>query len=211
MGPSSRDNQVSIAWVACLVSTNQQKHIHCREASAPVCLLSPHSTCNLGIMGCLGRACLEVSPHFGPHSAINRLNRLVYSTQVGQPFKLQYPRNPRTSCGRNKRNTRPQCGFRFFNGTTVFSSGLFMKLSSSLVWKMDTISFAVTDLWTETIFALVRVIDERSRAFAVLWLDHVARTHEPQSDRMLQECIIHSLIDDGLTEILETAMQYHTA
>jgi hypothetical protein len=34
---------------------------------------------------------------------------------------------------------------------------------------------------------------------AVLWLDHVAQTHEPQSDRMLQGCIIHPLrvVDDG--------------
>jgi len=54
------------------------------------------------------------------------------------------------------------------------------------------------------IFILVRVIDGRSRAFAVLWVDHVAQTHEPQSDRMLQECIIHSLVDDDLTEIWET-------
>jgi hypothetical protein len=38
-------------------------------------------------MGCLVRACRETSPHFDPHSAINRLNRLVYSTQVGLPFQ----------------------------------------------------------------------------------------------------------------------------
>jgi hypothetical protein len=70
---------------------------------------------------------------------------------------------------------------------------------------MDTM-LSFTDLWTEVIFILVRVIDGRPRAFAVLWLDHVVQTHEPQSDRMLQEChgIIHSLVDDGLTEIWET-------
>jgi hypothetical protein len=74
-----------------------------------------------------------------------------------------------------------------------------------------------TDLWTEAIFILVRVIDGRSRAFDVLWLDHVVRTHEPrfnvqppQSDRMLQGCIIHSLVDDGLTEIWETMIKYRT-
>ena len=79
------------------------KHFHCREASVPFCLLPPTPLCDLGIMGCLGRACWETRAHFGPHSAINRSNRLVYSTQVGQPFKL--PEESRTICGRNKRNT----------------------------------------------------------------------------------------------------------
>ena len=50
-------------------------------------------------------------------------------------------------------------------------------------------------------FLLVRVIDGRSRAFAVLWLDHVARTHEPQSDRMMKECIIHPLVDNGYRDV----------
>jgi hypothetical protein len=41
----------------------------------------------------------------------------------------------------------------------------------------------------------------------VVWLDHVARTHEPQSDRMVQECIFtHSLI----TEIWKTMIKYRT-
>ena len=113
-GSRSREYQVGIAWVACLapsVSTNQQKHIHYREARTPICPLPPTPLVILGIMACLGRACWETPPHFGLHSAINRSNRLVYSTQIGQPFKL--PEESRTICGRNKRNTRPPCGFRF--------------------------------------------------------------------------------------------------
>jgi hypothetical protein len=39
---------------------------------------------------------------------------------------------------------------------------------------------------------------------------HVAWTHGPQSDRMLQNGIIHSLVDDGLTEIRETMIKYRT-
>ena len=61
-----------------------------------------------------------------------------------------------------------------------------------------------TDLWTEAIFnfSLVQVIDGGSRAFTVLWLDHVARTHEPDcSDNSDEKCTIHSLVDGGLTEI----------
>jgi hypothetical protein len=40
----------------------------------------------------------------------------------------------------------------------------------------------------------------------ILWLDHVAWTHEPQSDRMLQGiqgCIIHSLVDGGCKDMGE--------
>jgi len=42
-----------------------------------------------------------------------------------------------------------------------------------------------------------------------LWLDHVARTHGPQSDRLLRGCIIQSL-DDGRTGMWETMIKYRT-
>ena len=93
-----------------------------------------------------------------------------------------YPRNPaaRTICGGNKEIQSLKCGFQFFNGTTVFSSALSMVPSSSWCGRWTQCSHLPTCGQKRiSIFSLVQVIDGGSRAFTVLWLDHVARTHEP--------------------------------
>jgi hypothetical protein len=64
-------------------------------------------------------------------TATDRMIRIASRTphRLDCPFKLA--EESHTICGGNKRNTRPQCGFRFFNGTTVYSSALSMKHTSS--------------------------------------------------------------------------------
>jgi hypothetical protein len=82
----------------------------------------------------------------------NWLNRLVYyATQVGQPFKL--PEESHMICGRNKDIQGLKCGFRCFNGTTVFSSALSMKLTSSWCGSLeDGHNALIYRLRTEAIF-----------------------------------------------------------
>ena len=87
-----------------------------------------------------------------PHSAVNRLNRLVYSTQVGQPFKLT--EESRTICGRNKERQGLSVGFDSSMGPPHLVQHYPLNTPVSLVWKMDTIR-SFTDLWKEAISHLV--------------------------------------------------------
>ena len=73
---------------------------------------------------------------------------LVYSAQVGQPFKL--PEKICTICGRNKEVQGLSVVFRFFNGNTISSSALFMKvkvrmLSFNYLWTESCIHFGPSD------------------------------------------------------------------
>jgi hypothetical protein len=90
----SREYQVDIAWVACLasISTNQQKHIHCREASTLFCSLFPTPlVIRNTVMACLGRAGWEMPPHFGPHSAITVSDQIASCTQHRFDSPSSYP------------------------------------------------------------------------------------------------------------------------
>ena len=97
-------------------------------------------------------------------------------------------------CERNKERQGPTVWFFDYSmGLSDLVQHLYMKRAGVEDWTQHTVILPTDLWWTEVIFFffsfLVRVIDGRSRAFAVLWLDHVARTHKPRSDRMRLGCI----------------------
>lgn len=130
-----REYRVCEACLAPNGPTNQQSTKHkaqSRFTARPTQRFSPFATLrscfrNNGVArsGMPGDVCSlwPLLRHY-----CNRLNRLVYSTRVGSPFKFSYPRNHRTTCGRNKeRQYLVGVVFDYSMGAIVFSSPLSMR------------------------------------------------------------------------------------
>jgi hypothetical protein len=82
MGESRSRVPGGVAWVACLapnVSTNQQKVHSLSRGQRTILSLSAHSACDLGIMACLGQACWETPPHFGPPPLSDRIASCLHT------------------------------------------------------------------------------------------------------------------------------------
>ena len=112
--------------------------IHYRKAKAPFRPPPSYSAWDLGIMVYLFMVRREMSPHFDPHSAIKRLNHLVYSTTVTTqdrpPIKLpeESPHDLR------KKQRKVSVWFLILQWDHRVWSSTIHETLRFLVWKMDS-------------------------------------------------------------------------